>query len=77
MAIDKQSRDRMLDELLRETREWARKERERIQSEADFLRELYKARTGFSKLAESKMNYVSQLTSDSVKDLLGVEAVET
>jgi len=74
-AVKKEERDRLLDELDRETRRWTQSERERIDKSAEFLRKVLKARAGTGKVSTTNIERVSKLTAKSINQLLGLKTV--
>lgn len=75
-AIKKEERDKLLDELDRETRRWTKAERKRVEAEAEFLRKVLKARAGTGKVSTSNIERVSKLTAHSINQLLGLKAAD-
>ncbi len=75
-ALTKQDRDKLLDELDKETRRWTQSERKRINEQADFLKRVLKARAGSGKLVTTNLDKASKLTAVSINNLLGIKAAQ-
>jgi len=75
-TITKQDRDKLLDELDKETRRWTQAERKRINEQADFLKRVLKARTGSGKLVTTNLDKASKLTAVNINNLLGIKAAQ-
>jgi hypothetical protein len=76
-TISKDERDRLLDEVAKETRRWAQDERKRIEEKADFLKKVLKARAGSGKVSASNIERISKITAKSINNLLGIQVAAT
>lgn len=76
-AVSKEDRDVLLDQVTRETKRWAKSERQRIDRSAEFLKRALKARAGTSKVSTANLEQTSKLTAQSLNELFGIQVAQT
>lgn len=66
----KEERDARLDELAQATRDWATKERDRLNNQVALGKRILKGRTGSERLAQASVASASDLTEDEINAFL-------
>ncbi|MCA8938945.1 MAG: hypothetical protein KDB07_04020 [Planctomycetes bacterium] len=76
-SISKEERDVLLDQVLQETKRWAKAERKRIDAEAEFLKRALTARAGTAKVSTANLEQASKITARSLNELFGIQVAQT